>query len=79
MGHSSQNLNKKFKKNQLTFAAKCGIINTESEVDNMIKYTKNGVSTMVTKEEMKKILLRCCKIRKIEKRKAFMNKITKNW
>lgn len=45
----------------------------------MIKYTKNGVSTMVTKEEMKKILLRYCKIRKIEKRKAFMNKITKNW
>ena len=31
----SQNLNKKFKKNQLTFAAKCGIINTESEVDNI--------------------------------------------
>ena len=45
----------------------------------MIKYTKNGVTTMVTKEEMKKILLRCCKIRKIEKRQAFMNKITKNW
>lgn len=31
----SQNLNKKFKKNQLTFAAKCGIINIESEVDNI--------------------------------------------
>lgn len=31
----SQNLNKKFKKNQLTFAAKCGIINIESEADNI--------------------------------------------
>ena len=31
----SQNLNKKFKKNQLTFAAKCDIINIESEVDNI--------------------------------------------
>ena len=31
----SQNLNKKFKKNQLTFAAKCDIINIESKVDNI--------------------------------------------
>ena len=45
----------------------------------MIKYTKNGVSRMVTKEEMKKILLRCCKARKIEKRQKFMDNITKNW
>lgn len=34
---------------------------------------------MVTKEKMEKILLRYCKIRKIEKRQAFMNEITKNW
>ena len=79
MGHSSQNLNKKFKKNQLTFAAKCGIINTESEVDNMIKYTKNGVTTEKTTKEIFAILKRYCKIRQIEKRQAYMDRMTKKW
>lgn len=45
----------------------------------MIKYTKNGISKRVTKEEMTKILKRYCKIRQIEKRQAYMDNVTKKW
>ena len=45
----------------------------------MIKYTKNGVTTEKTTKEIFAILKRYCKIRQIEKRQAYMDRMTKKW
>ena len=45
----------------------------------MIKYTKNGVTTEKTAKEIFTILKRYCKVRQIEKRQAYMDRMTKKW